>query len=143
MESDSDGFYSRLGLTIIDEAILNVEYRFTYTSNGGMVQRSFTVPMNEENITALISLLERKLSKDSLVKEQRSLMTAKLRAYIKERDHYTCCQCGNSTYAEPNLLLEVDHIIPISKGGLTQEDNLQTLCWKCNRSKGAKLIEAL
>ena len=39
-----------------------------------------------------------------------------------------------------NLLLEVDHIIPIIKGGLTKEDNLQTLCWKCNRSKGAKIV---
>ena len=67
-------------------------------------------------------------------------MTSKLRTYIKQRDKYTCCQCGNSTNKEPNLLLEVDHIIPIAKGGLTVEDNLQTLCWKCNRSKGSKLI---
>ena len=28
----------------------------------------------------------------------------------------------------------------VSKGGLTREDNLQTLCWKCNRSKGAKTV---
>ena len=28
--------------------------------------------------------------------------------------------------------------LPVSKGGLTTEDNLQTLCWRCNRSKGAK-----
>ena len=38
------------------------------------------------------------------------------------------------------LLLEIDHIVPIVKGGLTTEDNLQTSCWKCNRSKGSKLI---
>jgi hypothetical protein len=140
LENDEDGFYSRLGLAIIDEAILNVEYKFTYTSDGGMAQRSFTVPMNEENIIELINHLESKLSMEVLAKEQRALMTTKLRTYIKERDKYTCCQCGNSTHEEPNLLLEIDHIIPISKGGLTQEDNLQTLCWKCNRSKGAKII---
>lgn len=140
LENDEDGFYSRLGLAIIDEAILNVEYKFTYTSDGGMAQRSFTVPMNEENIIELINHLESKLSMEALAKEQRALMTTKLRTYIKERDKYTCCQCGNSTHEEPNLLLEIDHIIPISKGGLTQEDNLQTLCWKCNRSKGAKII---
>ena len=140
LENDEDGFYSRLGLAIIDEAVLNVEYKFTYTSNGGMAQRSFTVPMNEENIIELINQLENKLSLQAQTKEQRALMTTKLRTFIKERDNYTCCQCGNSTHNEPNLLLEVDHIIPISKGGLTLEENLQTLCWKCNRSKGDKII---
>lgn len=140
IENDEDGFYSRLGLTIVDEAILNVEYKFTYTSNGGMAQRSFTVPMNEENIIELIHGLESKLTKAALAKEQRAMMTTKLRNHIKERDNYTCCNCGNSTHKEPNLLLEIDHIIPVSKGGLTQENNLQTLCWKCNRSKGSKLI---
>jgi len=119
---------------------LNVEYKFTYTSDGGMAQRSFTIPMNEENLTELISYLESKLSLEALAKEQRALMTAKLRTMIKERDNYTCCECGNSVHRESNLLLEIDHIMPISKGGLTQEDNLRTLCWKCNRKKGAKLI---
>lgn len=140
LKNDEEGFYSRLGMAVIDESVLNVEYRFVYTSNGGMAQRSFSVPMNEENITELINQLETKSSLNALVKEQRALMTSKLRTYIKERDNYTCCQCGNSVYAEPNLLLEIDHIIPVSKGGLTQEDNLQTLCWKCNREKGAKII---
>ena len=50
------------------------------------------------------------------------------------------CICKNSVYNEPNLLLEVDHIIPISKGGMTEENNLQTLCWKCNRAKADKII---
>lgn len=140
LENDEDGFYQRLGLAIIDEQVLNIEYKFTYTSGGGMAQRSFTVPMNEENIIELINRLESKLSLQAQTKEQRALMTSKLRAYIKQRDNFTCRQCGNSTYKEPNLLLEVDHIIPVAKGGLTIEDNLQTLCWKCNRSKGAKLV---
>lgn len=139
LENDEDGFYSRLGLAVIDEAVLNVEYKFAYTSGGGKAQRSFTVPMNEENIIELINRLESKLSMEALAKEQRAMMTSKLRAHIKERDNYTCCQCGNSVQKEPNLLLEIDHIIPVSKGGLTKEDNLQTLCWKCNRSKGAKI----
>lgn len=139
IEKDEDGFYSRLGLAIINEAVLCVEYTFAFTSDGGRHRSSFPVPMNEENITELIYRLESKLSLKALAKEQRALMTSKLRAYIKERDNYTCCQCSNSVYAEPNLLLEIDHIIPISKGGLTKEDNLQTLCWKCNRSKGAKI----
>ena len=137
-EKDESGFYSRLGFANISENILTIEYKFNYTSNGGYVQRSFSVPMTETTIIELIHLLENKLTFDAFVSEQRTLMTKKLREYIKKRDNYTCCHCGNSTYKEPNLLLEIDHIIPVSKGGRTEEANLQTLCWKCNRSKSNK-----
>lgn len=140
MQNDESGFYSRLGFANIDESTLTVEYKFVYTSGGGMAQRSFTVPMNEETIIELINALESKLTLSAFAKEQRAMMTTKLREFIKERDNFTCCNCGNSIYKEPNLLLEIDHIIPVSKGGCTVEDNLQTLCWKCNRAKSDKII---
>ena len=35
----------------------------------------------------------------------------------------------------------MDHIVPVSKGGCTVEDNLQTLCWKCNRAKSNKILD--
>ena len=95
---------------------------------------------DEETIVELIKALESKLTAAAFAKEQRSLMTRKLRNFIKERDNFTCCNCQNSTHAEPNLLLEIDHIIPVAKGGCTTEDNLQTLCWKCNRAKSDKII---
>lgn len=140
MENDESGFYSRLGFATIDESVLTVEYKFSYTSGGGMAQRSFTVPMTEDTIVALIEMLESKLTASAFAKEQRTLMTKKLRTFIKSRDNFTCCTCGNSTHVEPNLLLEIDHIIPVSKGGCTVEDNLQTLCWKCNRAKSNKIV---
>lgn len=140
MKDDEAGFYSRLGFATIDESVLTVEYKFSYTSGGGMAQRSFTVPMTEETIAELIKALESKLTASAFVKEQRTLMTKKLREFIKTRDNFTCCNCGNSINIEPNLLLEIDHIIPVAKGGRTVEDNLQTLCWKCNRAKSDKII---
>lgn len=140
MEYDESGFYSRLGFATINENVLTVEYKFSYTSNGGRAQRSFTVPMTEDTIVSLIQMLESKLTMSAFTKEQRSLMTSKLRQQIKERDDYTCKYCGNSTHKEPNLLLEIDHIIPVAKGGCTEVGNLQTLCWKCNRQKGSKTI---
>lgn len=139
LEKDESGFYSRLGFANINENVLTIEYKFSYTSDGGFAQRSFTVPMTEETIIELISRLESKLTFSAFAKEQRALMTSKLRQQIKERDNYTCCLCGNSTHTEPNLLLEIDHIIPVAKGGVTKENNLQTLCWKCNRSKSDKM----
>ena len=140
MANDEAGFYSRLGFANIDESVLTVEYKFSYTSGGGMAKRTFTVPMTEETIIELIQTLEGKLSAGAFTKEQRALMTNKLREYIKHRDNFTCRNCGNSVYIEPNLLLEIDHIIPVSKGGCTTEDNLQTLCWKCNRAKSNKVV---
>ena len=140
MENDEDGFYSRLGFATINEKSLVVAYKFSYTSNAGYAQRSFIVPMTEETIVALIQKLEDKLTFSAFAKEQRLLMTSKLRQKIKERDNYTCQACGNSISKEPNLLLEIDHKVPVAKGGLTVENNLQTLCWRCNRSKGIKLI---
>ena len=140
LKNDEAGFYSRLGFANIDESVLAVEYRFSYTSDGGLVQKSFPVPMTEETITELINVLESKLTVSAFAKEQRTLMTKKLREHILKRDNYTCCNCGNSISKEPNLLLEIDHIIPVSKGGRTEEENLQTLCWRCNRSKSDKII---
>lgn len=86
-----------------------------------------------------IAYLDQSIKRKKSIAGQRALMTAKLRDEIKERDNYTCCSCNNSIYNEPNLLLEIDHIIPLSKGGLTEKSNLQTLCWKCNRKKGSKI----
>ncbi len=140
MDYDEDGFYSRLGFANISETILTVEYKFSYTSDGGMAQRSFTIPMTEDTIVELIKILQSKLTISAFAKEQRNLMTSKLRQYIKERDNYTCKYCGNSVFQEPNLLLGIDHIVPVARGGCTVEDNLQTLCWKCHRQKISNLL---
>ena len=60
----------------IDESVLTVEYKFSYTSNGGLAQRSFTVPMTEEPSRNLfIKVLENKLTASAFAQEQRTLMT--------------------------------------------------------------------
>lgn len=56
-----------------------------------------------------------------------------VRAKIMARDGFKCVQC------ESVLALEIDHRIPLSKGGTDDEANLQTLCGRCNRRKGADL----
>lgn len=65
--------------------------------------------------------------------QQRQAMTPSLRYYILNRDNFHCRCCGRGI--EDNIKLNVDHIIPISKGGKTEADNLQTLCWECNIGK--------
>lgn len=114
-------------------------YVFRYTSSGGNSGLQYSVTMDIPMLERFVKYLSEQVKFSKSVAGQRRLMTPKLRQQIIERDNYTCQKCGNSTYKEPNLLLEVDHIIPVSKGGITKEDNLQTLCWKCNRHKGSKI----
>ena len=58
-----------------------------------------------------------------------------LRFKVIQRDNHKCCICGRSPATTPGLELQVDHIIPWSKGGETTMDNLQTLCRECNLGK--------
>ena len=63
---------------------------------------------------------------------KREHIPAKLRHEFFKRDNYRCRECG-ATNKETTL--EIDHIVPVSKGGSNNITNLQTLCKKCNRSK--------
>jgi len=49
---------------------------------------------------------------------------------ILKKFNHKCAYCGS----QKNL--EVDHIIPLSRGGRHDEDNMQILCRSCNRRKG-------
>jgi 5-methylcytosine-specific restriction endonuclease McrA len=49
---------------------------------------------------------------------------------VLQRDKYRCVLCGAS-----GVSLEVDHKIPVARGGSDDLDNLQTLCFPCNRGK--------
>lgn len=114
-------------------------YTFQYISAGGNSSMRCGIKLDINNLNKLIYYLNDLVKFRKSVKGQRALMTSRLREEIKVRDNYTCQKCGLSIKDEKNLLLEIDHIIPISKGGITCKDNLQTLCWKCNRSKGSKI----
>lgn len=70
-------------------------------------------------------------------KQERRKLTPKVRFIILKRDDFTCQYCGQSA---PSVELEVDHIVPISRGGITLEQNLITACKECNIGKGAKRL---
>jgi CRISPR/Cas system Type II protein with McrA/HNH and RuvC-like nuclease domain len=58
---------------------------------------------------------------------------AKKRLRIYARDGYSCLKCG----AKEDLT--IDHIVPISRGGSDDFQNLQTLCFSCNQKKAADM----
>ena len=112
---------------------------FSYTSPACKSGRTLSIDITPNVLQGIKSEIYAKVNKSGHSRTQRSGMTNDLREAIKHRDNYTCCLCGNSVYNEPNLLLEVDHIIPIAKGGKTEASNLQTLCWRCNRAKSDRI----
>lgn len=59
------------------------------------------------------------------------------RIRILERDRYTCVYCGRRP---PEVMLEVDHVVPRVLGGLSDGTNLVTACRECNNGKRAGLI---
>lgn len=67
---------------------------------------------------------------------ERAKLTPQLRYNILHRDKFRCKACG--AMPETGALLQIDHIKPIACGGLTEWNNLQTLCATCNLGKGAR-----
>lgn len=55
-----------------------------------------------------------------------------IRFKVFRRDLFTCQYCGRTGN---ETILEVDHVIPHSKGGSDHQDNLITSCRDCNRGK--------
>ncbi len=69
-------------------------------------------------------------------KNKRDNIPANIRYKVLKRDRHTCKGCGARA---PDVELEVDHIIPVSKGGTDELSNLRTLCKECNIGKGDKI----
>jgi len=58
--------------------------------------------------------------------------TPKLRMRVLKRDSYRCRVCGRRAFDDTDLELHVHHIVPWAVGGLTEEQNLITLCHTCH-----------
>jgi len=65
-------------------------------------------------------------------KPKRVSLPKSTRFEVFKRDSFKCQYCGA---AAPNVLLEIDHINPVSNGGENDILNLITACKECNRGK--------
>ncbi len=65
-------------------------------------------------------------------------LSKKIRFEVFKRDQFKCQYCGSSA---PDVVLHVDHINPVSKGGDNDLLNLITSCEPCNNGKRARLLD--
>jgi hypothetical protein len=72
------------------------------------------------------------------VKTKRKSITKKTRFEVFKRDSFKCQYCGECA---PDVLLEVDHIDPVSKGGADEMVNLITACRSCNAGKSDRKLD--
>lgn len=110
--------------------------------NGRIYARKEEI-FNSQDILYLINRLGNKTHEfyndrgiwDAICRVERGKVSNKMRFSIYKRDGYRCRICGRTQSSD---YLEIDHIKPISKGGKSTYDNLQTLCRRCNKEKGDK-----
>lgn len=69
---------------------------------------------------------------------KRKTISKTVRFEIFKRDKFTCQYCGKSA---PDVTLEIDHIVPVAKGGTNDIMNLITACRDCNRGKTDKQLD--
>ncbi|GAB3763515.1 hypothetical protein GCM10028796_17140 [Ramlibacter monticola] len=65
---------------------------------------------------------------------------------VFDRDGWSCYLCGRDTpkelsgTTEPNAP-ELEHVVPLAKGGAHSYENVRCACRRCNRAKGSGLLE--
>lgn len=102
------------------------------TWNKALLAAANSVTLDSETSISEVSIVETK----PRTGERKSISIRK-RFFVFKRDRYRCRICGRS-----GIELEVDHIVPVvpsrsscAGGGTDALDNLQTLCFECNRGK--------
>ena len=75
---------------------------------------------------------------NAVTRGNRKGLSNKIRFEVFKRDAFKCQYCGKSA---PEVMLEVDHIIPVSKSGNNDLINLITSCRDCNSGKSNRQLD--
>lgn len=62
----------------------------------------------------------------------RKSLSKRTRFEVFKRDGFRCMYCGNRP---PEVVLVVDHVVPVCEGGTDEIDNLVSSCYACNAGK--------
>lgn len=89
---------------------------------------------DEEEVPQFLTDLDKTKAKEAA--EQKTKVMPAMRWQVFQRDNWKCVACGRGSHHD--VILQVDHILPRSKGGKDTIENFQTLCHICNSGKSNK-----
>lgn len=98
-----------------------------------------SVRLIRSEVLPLVNELDRARANLRLVRQGepvREYISHALRKATYQRDKGICQRCRA---AVPFHDAEIDHLIPVSRGGPSEPDNLRILCRTCNREKASAM----
>lgn len=119
-----------------EDFLITLKIEVYYRSNGGNVNDSRKGKYLFNDLVTIYNDWKNGNKFEETKKQERKIMNDDIRYNVLKRDNYSCQICGAT--AKDGAKLHVDHIIPVSKGGKTVMNNLQTLCERCNIGKSNK-----
>lgn len=148
-ESINNSKYSSKKFKMVEERVLRsiiykkenfmitLKIEVYYRSNGGNVYDNKKRKYLFNDLVFVYNEWNRGNKFEETIKQERKIMNDYIRYNVLKRDNFSCQICGIT--AKDGAKLQVDHIIPVSKGGKTVMSNLQTLCERCNIGKSNKI----
>ena len=115
---------------LIEEHRKHIEYLKECLRTGGMGEK-YDIQLDEERRKWYETFTETSSGRN----RSRNISHATI-IRVARRDNNTCKICGKILLDRE---IELDHIIPYSRGGTTDEGNLRVTCFECNRKKGKKI----
>lgn len=147
-ESINNSKYSSKKFKMVEERVLRsiiykkenfmitLKIEVYYRSNGGNVYDNKKRKYLFNDLVFVYNEWNRGNKYEETINQERKIMNDYIRYNVLKRDNFSCQICGIT--AKDGAKLQVDHIIPVSKGGKTVMSNLQTLCERCNIGKSNK-----
>lgn len=144
-ESINNSKYSTKKFKMVEERVLRsiiykkenfmitLKIEVYYRSNGGNVYDNKKRKYLFNDLVFVYNEWNRGNKFEETINQERKIMNDYIRYNVLKRDNFSCQICGIT--AKDGAKLQVDHIIPASKGGKTVMSNLQTLCERCNIGK--------
>ncbi len=116
----------------------------------GIAKRNGKFGSRKGGLSARQSPMRSKTSTQQRISGDYRKAMAKLKPQVLQRDDFTCKSCFRSIYTSPDIILTVDHTIPVARGGRTTLGNLRCICIDCHIKKvgktnrqGANLLKGL